>query len=219
MLAARSRPLSSGVPRGGLATRPRTQASGRRRGPLIAVNIFFTWLDGAPVALNGDAVFVSGLPAPRRTPGLGDARRRLRELREAEGTGVLHQRLVLDGLEDIRHQSRAAVPLSATHDPGGALVLFEHVLAVVRSEAARLGPAALSHLHEVETRLRLGVGLEAARLAQGSTQRALSGASGISQHDISEIENGRANPILSTLSALTQVLGVELAVRTGRGEA
>ena len=45
---------------------------------------------------------------------------------------------------------------------------------MVRSEAARLGPAAISHLHEVE--------------------------------------NGRANPTLLTLCALTQILGVELAV-------
>jgi DNA-binding XRE family transcriptional regulator len=179
---------------------------------LIAVSIFFVWLDEAPVILNGDAVLLSGLPAPRGIPGLGDARRRLRELREAERIGVLHQRLVLDGLEDIRYQSRATVPLPATHDPDGALVLFEHILAAVRSEAARHGPAALSHLHEAGTRFRLGASLEAARLQQGSTQRELSGASGISQHDISEIESGRANPTLATLSALTRVLGVELAV-------
>ena len=39
--------------------------------------------------VSGDAALISGLPAPRGIPGLGDARRRLRELREAERTGVL----------------------------------------------------------------------------------------------------------------------------------
>ena len=112
-------------------------------------------------------------------------------------------------LKTSGHQSRATVPLHATHDPDGALVLFEHVLAVVRSEAARHGPVALGQLYEAETRFRLGACLEAARLAQGQTQRDLSAVSGVSQHDISEIENGRANPTLSTLSALTRVLGVD----------
>jgi DNA-binding XRE family transcriptional regulator len=177
------------------------------------VGVFFIWSDEAPLILSGGAVMTSGLPPRPGTPGLGDARRRLREFREAERTSVLCHRLVLDASDGIRHQPRAAVSLPETHDPLGAFVLFEHVQAAIRSEAARQGSAAIAQLDDYERRYRLGLSIEARRVAAGMTQRELAARSGIIQHRISEIETGCANPTLRTLGALAGALGADLVVR------
>jgi DNA-binding XRE family transcriptional regulator len=197
------------------AGRPRAQASGHPQDPQIAVSVFFAWAGAAPVILNGHAIATNGLAALRETPGLGDARRRARELREAERGGVLRCRLGLDTLEGIKLESPGARLLRETHDPLGALVLFEHVHTMVRSEAARQGSAALAELGDAEDRYRLGAALQAHRLAAGVAQRELAIRSGIPQHRISEIENGCANPTLSTLTALTRALGAELTLGPG----
>jgi transcriptional regulator with XRE-family HTH domain len=52
-----------------------------------------------------------------------------------------------------------------------------------------------------------------ARSARRLTQRGLAGLSGVPQDTISELENGQANPLLSTLTALAAALGVEMTIR------
>ena len=92
---------------GGLRGRSRRLPEGGQR-----------WTRPRPRASRPSSVWTScpsRTPAqPRATPA-GDARRRLRAARD-ERTGALHQNLVLDGLEDIRRQSRATVPPPT--DPG-----------------------------------------------------------------------------------------------------
>ena len=44
-------------------------------------------------------------------------------------------------------------------------------------------------------------------------QRTLSELSGVSVHTISDIESGKANPTLSTVESLLEVLGLELTVK------
>lgn len=48
------------------------------------------------------------------------------------------------------------------------------------------------------------------RAAQAVTQQQLSEATGITQADISRLENGTANPSLSTLKRLAEGLGMKL---------
>ena len=103
--------------------------------------------------------------------------------------------------------------LREAHDPIGAFVLFEHVQDMVRSEAGTEGASAVARLRHAEDRYRLGTSLESHRSAAGMTQRDLADRSGVPHHRISEIENGCANPTLSTLEALTQALGIELTLR------
>jgi transcriptional regulator with XRE-family HTH domain len=54
-----------------------------------------------------------------------------------------------------------------------------------------------------------------ARLAARLTQRQLAATAGVAQYEISHIENGSANPTLTTLARLSRALGVELRVGTG----
>lgn len=58
----------------------------------------------------------------------------------------------------------------------------------------------------------LAANLAEARGEQGLTQRDLSKATGIVQGDISKIENGNANPSLSTLIRLAEGMGKKLKV-------
>lgn len=58
----------------------------------------------------------------------------------------------------------------------------------------------------------LATNLAEARSEQGLTQRDLSKATGIVQGDISKIENGNANPSLSTLIRLAEGMGKKLKV-------
>ena len=194
------------------AARPRSGSPGRPSGPLLDISVFFTWVDSAPVVVHGDAALTTGLPPRRGTPGLGGARRRLRELREAERAGVLSHRLVVDTFERINHQSRNALPLRATLDPLGALVEFAQLRHLVHSEAAAEGPAALAELAEAEDRYRLAAELLARRRRAGMTQRDLAARSRVPQHYISELENGCANPTLTTLGALARALGTAVTL-------
>lgn len=47
----------------------------------------------------------------------------------------------------------------------------------------------------------------------GVDQKKLSELSGVSVHTISDIESGKANPTVSTLRDLLEVLGLELAIQ------
>lgn len=51
-----------------------------------------------------------------------------------------------------------------------------------------------------------------ARIKLGITQKELSGRTGITQSDISKIENGNANPSIKTLKRLADALGCQLKV-------
>ncbi len=194
------------------ASRPRSGSPGRPNGPLLDIGVFFTWANHAPVILHGDATVTTGFPPRHGTPGLGGARRRLRELREAERQGVLRHRLVLGIFDDTKYQSRRALPLRETHDPLGALVDFEQIETLIHIEAAAAGPHMLIALAEAEERCRIGEALRTRRIAAGLTQRLLASHSGIPHYSVSEIENGCANPTLSTLGALARALGAALTV-------
>ena len=51
-----------------------------------------------------------------------------------------------------------------------------------------------------------------ARKASGLTQKQLSIKTGINQSDISKIENGNANPSISTLKRLANAMGMKLKI-------
>ncbi len=59
----------------------------------------------------------------------------------------------------------------------------------------------------------LGQVIRKRRKELGVDQRTLSELSGVSIHTISDIESGKANPTLSTVESLLQVLGLELKVQ------
>jgi len=66
-----------------------------------------------------------------------------------------------------------------------------------------------SHLHHADTaawRREVGANIRRLRLEQGLTQAALAKRAGLSTGYVSLIEQGRANPRLETLSALSKAL-------------
>ena len=52
-----------------------------------------------------------------------------------------------------------------------------------------------------------------ARTAQNLTQKELSKRTGINQADISKLENGTRNPMVSLLKRLVEVIGMELRIQ------
>ncbi len=65
----------------------------------------------------------------------------------------------------------------------------------------------------------LGNTIRQRRRRLGVDQKRLSELSGVSVHTISDIESGKANPTVSTLHRLLDVLGLELHVRPQTPEA
>lgn len=60
----------------------------------------------------------------------------------------------------------------------------------------------------MDMRKLVGRQVRRARLAKGLTQEELSARTGLTQHYISVLENGRRNPTILTLYELAQALGV-----------
>ena len=89
---------------------------------------------------------------------------------------------------------------------------FDQLLSRIRDEAEAEGPAAVAELENLRARLDLAVQLISRRREIGLTQVELAAASGIAQSAISRIEQGRANPTVSTLSALARALDASLTL-------
>jgi len=88
----------------------------------------------------------------------------------------------------------------------------------VEEEARREGPQAVAELAAFDAHFKLAAELILLRRQRGLTQRQLSTRSGVQQAEISRIEGGRANPTLSTLTALASALGGELSIRAKPGD-
>ena len=87
---------------------------------------------------------------------------------------------------------------------------MQAVRETVAREAEEAGHGAILECCGCELRLRLAGSLPRMRSDRCLTQRRLSGLSGVPQDTISELENGQANPSLSTLTALAAALGCTL---------
>ncbi|HEX5640866.1 MAG TPA: helix-turn-helix transcriptional regulator, partial [Thermoleophilia bacterium] len=131
----------------------------------------------------------------------------------------LPQRLVLDIFEEIKgtggctlHPPPRVSRLVA--DAPGLLDLGGLREAVVR-EAQREGLEAVAQLEQYEDRFATAAQVVEARLAARLTQRQLAAAAGVSQYEISLLENGSANPTLTTLARLSRALGIELRIGNG----
>lgn len=97
---------------------------------------------------------------------------------------------------------------------------FSDFMKEVEAEARREGPQAVAEMQAFEAHFKLAAELILLRKRRKLTQRQLSARSGIQQAEISRIEGGRANPTLSTLTALATALSGELGIRirpAGRG--
>ena len=204
------------------ALRHRAQRPARPAGPLLAISVFFVRDERAAIVLSGAASASSALRGWPGTPGLLQARLLLRELRQAERKEYLDQRLVLDLFEEI-----STTGARAHHPPPRVSVLTAdspEILdlsglreAVVR-EAATEGPEAVTQLAEYEDRFAIAAQVVRARLAARLTQRQLASMTGVRQHEVSRIENGRANPTLAKLGRLSRSLRVELRIGAGGPE-
>ena len=94
---------------------------------------------------------------------------------------------------------------------------FSDFMRELEEEARREGPEAVSEAAVFDAQFGLAAELMLLRKRRGLTHRQLSARSGIQQSEISEIEGGRANPTLSTLSAVARALGAELGIRIRPG--
>jgi ribosome-binding protein aMBF1 (putative translation factor) len=90
---------------------------------------------------------------------------------------------------------------------------FKDFMREVEEEAQREGPHAVAELRAFDAHFKLATELILLRRKRRLTQRQLSAMSGVQQAEISRIEGGRANPTVSTLSALASALGGELGIR------
>jgi len=98
---------------------------------------------------------------------------------------------------------------------------FKDFMREVEEEAQREGPQAVAELRAFDAHFKLATEIILLRRRRGLTQRQLSTKSGVQQAEISRIEGGRANPTVTTLSALASALGAELGIRilaTNRGQ-
>jgi len=94
---------------------------------------------------------------------------------------------------------------------------FSDFMKDLEAEARREGPKAVAEMRAFEAHFKLAAELILLRKRRKITQRQLSARSGIQQAEISRIEGGRANPTVSTLSALASALGGELGIRIRAG--
>ena len=90
---------------------------------------------------------------------------------------------------------------------------FKDFMREVEEEAQREGPHAVAEIKALDAHFKLATELILLRKQRGLTQRQLSTRSGVQQAEISRIEGGRANPTVTTLSALASALGGELGIR------
>ena len=70
----------------------------------------------------------------------------------------------------------------------------------------------------VDLRIIFGESVRRARQEAGLTQRDVESRTGIKQHSISEIESGKQNPTLSTMSVLATCFGKELSSMLSRDD-
>lgn len=61
-----------------------------------------------------------------------------------------------------------------------------------------------------QSKTTLGIRIRQARVVKRWNQQRLAGEAGVSQNYISDIENGKSNPAISTVTAIAKVLGVSL---------
>jgi transcriptional regulator with XRE-family HTH domain len=90
---------------------------------------------------------------------------------------------------------------------------FRDFMREVEEEAQREGPRAVAEMRAFDAHFKLATELILLRKRRKLTQRQLSTKSGVQQAEISRIEGGRANPTVSTLSALASALEAELGIR------
>ena len=190
----------------------------RPEGPPFSVGVFFLQEAHATIVLSGAALTASSRKTWPGTPGLREARLQLRELRRVERAGFLRQRLVLDIFEEIKGTGGCTlhppprVSLLVADAPG--LLDLGGLREAVFREAQREGPEAVVQLEQYEDRFATAAQVVQARLAARLTQRQLAAAAGVSQYEISLLENGSANPTLTTLARLSRALGIELRIGT-----
>jgi transcriptional regulator with XRE-family HTH domain len=89
---------------------------------------------------------------------------------------------------------------------------FDDFIDEIWQEAREEGPEAVAETAFAEQRARFATQLLALRVARQLSQTQLACASGIQQAEISRFERGLGNPTLTTLAALGQALGFELAI-------
>jgi ribosome-binding protein aMBF1 (putative translation factor) len=89
---------------------------------------------------------------------------------------------------------------------------FEELSRQVAQEAAAEGREAVEELRLFEDYYRLARQLAERRLALGMKQEDLAQATGISQSEISRIEQGRANPTFGRLSRLSRALDLQVCL-------
>lgn len=173
----------------------------------------------------GEIVLLSGslathpARARHRAPGVGEARRLLRQFRFAQATGAIERRLLLDGTYAIERQSpdTASPPPPQVIRRSPALIDASQLWSVVNDEALLEGPQAVRELHWFKASYDVASTLLIMRHRSGLTQRRLGAAAGIPPDRISDIENGTGNPTLHTLVSLSRALGAEVRI-SGRGE-
>jgi DNA-binding XRE family transcriptional regulator len=206
--------------------RVRRTALGRQHGPRLydlclrlrepvphTLHVFFTECHVAGVTA---AVLLAGGVQAREArsidalPGLGDARWIQRELEGLTAAGAAVPVLSPDSLEAVRAED--AWTFSPT-GPAPCLVSLRALRDAVFREAEKDGDAGAVRLLAWEQRFALASSLLRARSSRRLTQRGLAALSGVPQDTISELENGQANPSLSTLTALAAALGVEMTIR------
>lgn len=86
----------------------------------------------------------------------------------------------------------------------------------LEEEARAEGPEAVAELDALRAHFRLGRQLAEARLKRKLTQKQVARLAQIDQADVSNMERGRANPTLGTLSAVAMAVGMEVELRRRR---
>ena len=138
------------------AQRPLGRRPARPAGPSFSVGVFFLQEAHATIVLSGAALTASSRKSWPGTPGLGEARLQLRDLRQAEREGSLRQRLVLDIFEEIKGTGGCTlhppprVSLLAADAP--ELLDLRGLREAVFREAQREGPEAVVQLEQYEDR-------------------------------------------------------------------
>lgn len=96
-------------------------------------------------------------------------------------------------------------------DAGGYGIVWNDELDLDAEEIWEQG-LETGRVQAVDVKMQLAENLIAARGRQGITQKQLALNTGIDQGDISKIENGAANPSVSTLQRLARGMGMALRV-------
>jgi DNA-binding XRE family transcriptional regulator len=186
----------------------------------MTLSTFFTvesdCRQGGEIVLLSGSLATHPVRARHHAPGVGEARRLLREVRSAQAAGAIERRLLLDGTYAIERQSpdTASPPPPQVIRRSPALIEASQLWSVVNDEALLEGPQAVRDLCWFRARYDVASTLLMMRLQSGLTQRRLATCTGIPQDRISDIENGVGNPTLHTLVSLGEALGADVTIRT-----